>query len=189
MEHLAALLAPVGTATGDTETRLARLLARLGVVRDQLGAWCENELAEDLATQGHIVCSVAKVTVSLGQAVLTRAQALTTDMAALLEHWGKAPEPVVELASRPEWLLDGWHQVCMIWADAVDAAARRAAMAEIIGLTPVLPNEVETWQQGLDILSDVLRLRRMVPLNEDWRTGVLVFKFVERNERFRALAA
>ena len=34
----------------------------------------------------------------------------------------------------------------------------------------------------------VAREIRLVPLNEDWRTGVLAFTLIERNEKFRALA-
>jgi hypothetical protein len=30
--------------------------------------------------------------------------------------------------------------------------------------------------------------RRMVQLNEDWRTGTAVFSLIARNERLRALA-
>jgi hypothetical protein len=189
LERLADVLTPVGTTTNDAQARLPRLLTRLRAMRHEIDAWSENELEEDLTSHGHVVCTLADLTLALGHAVLSQAQDLMTDMLALLERWGTEQDSVVELATRPEWLLDGWEQVCMIWADATDEAARRAAVAEIVGLTPVLPKEVEAWHQGLDAVSDLLRFRRLVPLNEDWRTGVLAFKLVERNERFRALAA
>ncbi|MFL5282001.1 MAG: hypothetical protein ACJ8AW_13685 [Rhodopila sp.] len=53
----------------------------------------------------------------------------------------------------------------------------------------MLPKEVETWYTGADAINDMLRYRRLVPLNEDWRTGIIAFRLVERNEYFRALAA
>ncbi len=188
LERLGDVLTPVGTTSNDTRARLPRLLTRLRAMRNEIEAWSQNELEEDLTSNGRVVCALADVTLSLGHSVLKQAQDLMTDMLALLERWGKEQGSVVELATRPEWLLDGWEQVTMIWADAKDEAARRAAVAEIVGLTPVLPKEVEGWHRGLDTVSDILRFRRLVPLNEDWRTGVLAFMLTERNEKFRALA-
>ena len=34
----------------------------------------------------------------------------------------------------------------------------------------------------------VLRFRRIIRLNEDWRTGEAVFELIQRNEHFRAVS-
>jgi hypothetical protein len=96
---------------------------------------------------------------------------------------------VADLVARPDWLLDGWDQICLIWSYARDDGARRAAMAEIMSIAPVLPREAEAWHTGTEIVNENLRFRRVVPLNEDWRTGAVAFRLIERNELFRAMAA
>ena len=70
-----------------------------------------------------------------------------------------------------------------------DPKASMDFYTNVVGLTPVLPKEVETWFNGAAAANDILRFRRLVPLNEDWRTGVVAFRLIERNEHFRALAA
>jgi hypothetical protein len=52
----------------------------------------------------------------------------------------------------------------------------------------VLPSEVNSWGGDANKLDQVRRRRRMVYLNEDWRTGLTVFDLISRNERLRAFA-
>jgi hypothetical protein len=74
----------------------------------------------------------------------------------------------------------------LLWRFAKDDAERRAALVEIAQLVPVLPREVREWTD-LFLEADIsLRLRRMIPLNEDWRTGATVFELIARNEQLRA---
>jgi hypothetical protein len=95
---------------------------------------------------------------------------------------------VTELVSRPEWLLDGWEQICLIWQNAHDDAMRRAALAEIATLIPILPKEVNDWCAAQYEIDSLNRFRRLVQLNEDWFTGSLVFDLIARNEHFRAIS-
>ena len=95
----------------------------------------------------------------------------------------------MQIATRPDWLLDGWEQICLVWRYASDDDSRRAALIEIAGLVPVLPREVAEWSREASDLDASLRLRRMIPLNEDWRTGMpLTQALIARNEYFRAIA-
>ena len=71
--------------------------------------------------------------------------------------------------------------------DAEGEAAQRAALAEIALIVPVLPREVAQWTGNACEMDFVLRHRRMVLRNEDWRTGAIVFELIARNERVRAL--
>jgi hypothetical protein len=107
-------------------------------------------------------------------------------MVGLLRGWAADPEAIRWLAGRPEWLLDGWEQICLIWGYAQDDATRRVALAEMVQLVPVLPREVKDWTDIAPDIDIAVRLRRMVRLNEDWRTGATVFDLIARNEHLRA---
>lgn len=189
LESLADVLTPVGTDGKVSKARLPRLLATLRQVRSGITAWSSDQVDQDLIGHCEMVRALADLTLTLGASVLNQAQDLTRDMVGLLRRWAAEPEELVELAARPDWLLDGWEQICLIWNCARDEAERRAAIAEIVGLTPMLPKEADHWLNGAEALSDMLRYRRLVPLNEDWRTGVIAFRLIERNEQFRAMAA
>jgi hypothetical protein len=61
-------------------------------------------------------------------------------------------------------------------------------LVEISGLIPVLPKEASDWSEGKSEVEVAFRFRRLVSLNEDWRTGSAVFQLIARNEHLRALA-
>jgi hypothetical protein len=189
LEALSDVLTNIGVGPAGTTGRLPRLLAQLREVRANMSEWSCIQQNEDQAEYVSMACTVADLTVSLAQATLAHAQALTKDMVQLLRSWAADPQSVSELAIRPEWLLDGWEQICLIWNHAEDDAARRAALVEIIGLLPVLPKEASEWSEIRSEMDHVFRFRRLVTLNEDWRTGSIVFQLIARNEHFRAIAS
>jgi hypothetical protein len=45
---------------------------------------------------------------------------------------------------------------------------------------------VRDWSDQFWEADIPLRLRRLIPLNEDWRTGATVFALIARNEKLRA---
>jgi hypothetical protein len=104
----------------------------------------------------------------------------------LLRSWGADPNTVMEIVARPDWLLDGWEQICLIWKHAKDDARRRGVLSEIVGLIPILPKEVDDWS-GQPTHVDTT-LRRPATRHEAWRTEAAYFDLVRRNEHFRALA-
>ena len=63
-----------------------------------------------------------------------------------------------------------------------------AALVEIGALVPVIPREAREWTGMTEQIDPSLRLRRTIPLNEDWRTGETVFDLIARNEHLRAAA-
>ena len=132
-------------------------------------------------------CAVADVTLSLAQTTVAKAQALPDNMVDLLRTWAVDRDSVIELVGRPEWLLDGWEQICMVWNNAEDDSARRAALAEIATLVPILPKEVNDWCSMSNEIDGVVRFRRLINLNEDWFTGAMMFDLIRRNEHFRAI--
>src|SRR5689334_12427878 len=106
--------------------------------------------------------------------------ALTANVAELLRRWEGGPEPVAELASRPEWLLDGWEQISLLWKSATDHAARAAVMPELADLVSVIPREAGDWV-GTQVEDQMwARFRKLVGRNEDWRTGGKVLDLINR---------
>jgi hypothetical protein len=188
LEALSDVLTNVGIAPGGTTGRLPRLLAMLRRVRSSMSEWSVTRQDEDQAEYVGLVCAVADLTLALAQATLVQAQSLTGNMLQLMRNWAADPRSVRQVATRPEWLLDGWEQICLIWNHAADDAERRAALVEIIGLIPVLPKEANDWSEIKCDMDRVINFRRLVSLNEDWRTGSIVFQLIARNEHLRAIA-
>jgi hypothetical protein len=187
LEALAEVLCDVGVNAQFQTTRLRRMLDLLQAVRAEIDAWGRKNDDDVLAGYATMICDVADVTLSLTKAMVNEAQALTRNVVELLRTWADDPGSVIQAAHRPEWLLDGWEQICQLWRQATQPAAQRAALAEIAQLVPILPREATEWA-GIAVDSEKLMLlRRFVPLNEDWRTGAIVFELVARNEHLLAL--
>jgi len=90
--------------------------------------------------------------------------------------------------ARSEWLVDGWEQICVLWAWATTTAARRAALVELSSMVPILPKEVTTWMSQKVDTEMLRKVPKIVRANIDWQTG-MYFERVRRNEHLRALAA
>lgn len=188
LEELADVLAHIGVGSTGTIGRIPRLTSLLAEVRAEIADWGTAKREEDQAAYARMICAVVDVTLSLAQTMVSKAQGLPDNMVELLRSWATDPGSVIELVSRPEWLLDGWEQICLIWRNASDDAMRRAAMAEIATLIPILPKEVNDWCSTQYEIDSLNRFRRLVQLNEDWFTGSLVFDLIARNEHFRAIS-
>ncbi len=187
LEAIADCVSLVGIDRTQSDCRVPRLMAMLRETREQVGAWSETQVEDDQAGAGRMVCAVADLTMALAATTLGRAYGLTGDMVELLRAWGTGRESIAAVTARPEWLLDGWEKICLVWQEARDEAERRAAVAEMAQLIPVVPREARDWCD-LDVDVDItLRLRKMVRLNEDWRTGGMVYALIARNERFAAI--
>ena len=187
LEELAALMEGNGTGPNATEGRMPRLLTLLRRVVHEIDDWSRVQKDEEAATHAAMLRDVAAFTLGLAEPVLLEAQNLTADMIGLLRRWSADPDPVIRISARPEWLLDGWDQICLVWAHADDDIERRAALAEISGLLPILPREANDWCDAAQAEALTMRARRLVSLNEDWRTGAAVLDLIARNEHFRAL--
>jgi hypothetical protein len=189
LEELAPVFAPIGVGPHAGESRAGRALERLRATRVGVGEWGARNGEDESGSQAEMIARVADLTISCAEATLEEAHGLTADMVGLLQRWTTSPRDVRQFATRPEWLLDGWEQICLLWTDADSDGRRRAALAEMALLVPVIPREASDWV-GLPIeMEGLLRFRRTVSLNEDWRTGSAVIDIIARNEHFRALAA
>lgn len=189
LESLAAVFGGIGVSAAAPPARLPRLHSLLRATRDDIAGWSRTLPHDDHEPISRMIRDVAGVTLSLSETLLAHAKSMTANMIDLLHAWSNDAGLVAHVAARPEWLLDGWEQICLIWNFAVDDAGRRAALVEIAGLVPVLPREVNDWCDTVPDATNTLRFRRTVRLNEDWRTGATVMDLIARNEHFRAVTA
>ena len=187
LEALADVLCAVGLRQQTSPARVPRLLKLLRDVCGDIGSWARRRDTDDVTCYAEMVRSVADVTLTCADTTLRDAHALTTDIFALLNRWSRDPEEVSGVAARPEWLLDGWERICLLWTIAGDEMARRAALVEMAQLVPVLPREVSEWVGAPVATDQPITFHHTVRLNEDWRTGATVFDLIARNEHLRAL--
>ena len=186
LESLGDAMAAVGIAGQPTPSRVPRLVALLEATCASLSAWSRTQKAADHAAYVEMIGTAAGHTLTLAREAIARTRGMTQKLTELLRRWAADSDSIVRLTTQAEWLLDGWEQICLVWRCAQDDASRRAALIEIAQLVPVIPLEARHWS---DIVVDVdiaTRLRRTIPLNEDWRTGAVVFDLIARNESIRA---
>jgi hypothetical protein len=187
LEALSDVLENIGVASTAALGRNSRLTAELRQAMTDIAEWGKTQL-EEQASVARMICQVMDFTLTLADALLGKVRALTQDMLVLLKTWAADPEMVIRSVNRPEWLLDGWEPICLIWNYAWDDAGRRAALAEIAGLIPILPREVKEWCGNIPQVDGSSHTRRVGHMNEDWRTGAAAFDLIARNEHFRAVA-
>jgi hypothetical protein len=189
LDAISEVMASVGVAAGGEVGRIPRLILTLRETCEDIGEWSTKQRGEGLVSAARMIGAAANLTLTLAAVLLTKLRAIAADMIGLLRLWSTDPENVIRLAARPEWLLDGWEQICFIWRYAGDDAGRRAALAEIAGHVPIMPRELCEWSgHGAD-LDDVFLGHLLIQLNRDWRTGASVFDLIARNEQFRAVAS
>jgi hypothetical protein len=188
IEALADVMAAAGVSAGEDIGRLPGLTRRLGAMREQIAEWANTQRDGDRVLFAHSVCSISDFTRSVAVSMIARTRMLTDDMVDLLQNWAADPQSVIRVAERPEWMLDGWEQICRIWTYAQDNAARRAALVEIADHIPAIPRELNEWGGGRANMDDVFAGQPHIGLNEDWRTGATVFDLIARNEQLWAAA-
>lgn len=188
LEALADNLAGVGAGCSGAVGRIPRLVTSLNGMREEIADWAKTQRDGERVSFAHTVYSITDLTVALADRMIAQARQLTNDMVGLLRYWASEPEAVIRVATRPEWLLDGWDQVCLIWNYARDNAARRVALVEIADYIPPIPRELSEWGSGKAHMDTVFAEQGRIILNEDWRTGANVFDLIARNEQMRAAA-
>ena len=188
LEALAEVLCGIGVHNQSPPARIPRLLSTLRDMCEDVAGWSRRNGSEAVGVYADMVSTVANVTVPCAETTLRDAQAISADVVGLLRRWSNEPQHITRLAARPEWVLDGWEQICLFWTNATDDAERRAALVEMAQLVPVLPREASEWVGGQIEVDRPVSFRLAVRLNEDWRTGATVFDQIARNEHLRALA-
>jgi len=187
LEQLAGVLTPIGLDQQIPPARVPRLLAAIARFHTEAMQWAQDN-PDDSGEQASAAAKIAGVTITCAQITLAEARASTKSISELLKEWITAPESVTRRLARSEWLVDGWEQICVLWAWATTTAARRAALVELSSMVPILPKEVTTWMSQKVDTEMLRKVPKIVRANIDWQTG-MYFERVRRNEHLRALAA
>ena len=144
LEQLAEVFSSIGVHGESEPARIPALLEGLSRLHEETTTWAREHRGE-LADIAAMIAEVAGATVTCAASTLRDARLLTEDAVALVRQWNTNPGAVIRLAARPEWLLDGWEQICLLWREAAMPGAREAALTEMAMLAPVLPKEIRHW--------------------------------------------
>lgn len=193
LEELAGLFSGIGVGAHASAARIPATQIAVATLRKEIEALVHQpraaEMADFVEADARGLMAVADITLTCARKVTADARALTTAMPELLRRWLTAPDDVIRIVSRPDWLMDGWERICLIWRTAGTEEEKSAALAEMAELVPALPHEVGDWvNRKLDVEAEQQRHRRKVVLMEDWRTGSAVLDMIERNEQLVAMA-
>jgi hypothetical protein len=189
LESLSALFVPIGLKAEAPPARLPRLMNRLLAVAESLAAWAERFPDDSRATLASSLGRSVTVTSTCAAAAHGAALDMTSDMMGLLRYWAGAPAEVARQTSRPEWILDGWERLCLLWETAATVSTQSAALLEMAQLVPMLPKEGTTWGQERSELEKLEPELRNAKLNVNWRGGGASHGLIARNERLQGLIA
>lgn len=184
---LANTIDEIGIGAHAAQASIPVRLRQLRTFREELTAW--SHMGADETGFGAMAIGMADLAIRCAEHVLTDARSGVADIKAVLADWRARPADVAALVARPAWILDGWDLPYLLWNAASGSAARRAALHEIGQMLTVLPQEAGQWI-GMSIEAEAGQsVRRMVGLNQDWRSGLTTGDLIARNEQFRAMAA
>ncbi len=186
LEEISGLFAPIGLRPADVAGSVGRTLAGLATLRDEMVEWA-RQYPDESGGDAARVAESADVTLVCARSVLADVQSLPANMESLLAAWIADPATVAARIARPEWLLDGWERIIMLWQTA-ERLGRAVTLVEMASLIPVLPKEAADWARiRVPSANDAPR-RRLVAMMEDWRTGITMHDLIARNEHLRAVS-
>ena len=189
IEEIADIAMPVGTRGEEDQSRNEAMLARLRTFTLSLGQWATGDASAGDATA---VRQMADRTLGEAESSQAEARELLDVPAPLLRHWhDRLGERMRNILTRPEWLLDGWAQLCGQWEAVArdERPVQREALQQIRAALPMLdPNDRDA--RGMPVGNDIRFDRgRRVRLHEDWRTGATLLDSHARAELLRAATA
>jgi hypothetical protein len=179
--------APIGAERDDRTARIPRLITRLAEARDDFLRWLPPASQNEMASLGRTLTETMRVAFEGAEVILAETRTSLTDPLELLKRWIENPDKAMDLASRCDWLLDGWEHICLLWKMAGSEGARRVALLEMTQLLPVWPREVTDWLP-IEIRSGAMDPAcRVTSRIDTWRSGAAALAMVQRNERLRAM--
>jgi hypothetical protein len=199
VDHIARLLLPLGYGPSAQNARLPTIRGLLDTLRADLADWAIASgdmgamsgagAAGVLALSSGIVIEGAGRLMDAARAELAPALTALLDPALPPGSNVGACVRLAELAARPDWLLDGWESIGLIWQLAGNGQDRRTALQEMLLMAPRLPDEATTWLGTNARPRQISEIEDSMAPNVNWRTWPVAARVVERNERIRALAA
>lgn len=187
LEGIATAIAGLGVPGDPVPARTRVMVSAIETMIGEIELWIARNPDPGDQQAAALIIDAARMTLSVAKAAIGDLDSSISDTIAMLGVWKQDPSAFSRRATRPDWMLDGWHIIAELWRDA-DPESRRGVLMEMALLAPMLPREVEEWVGMRDDWDRPLRLRRLVRVNEDWRSG-RTFEVVARNERLRARAA
>jgi hypothetical protein len=186
LEELARLYAPLGVGAAAGQGRVEREMAAIAALRHGIAAALQ-EPPVLVSADADIVLASADLTLACARKTVGDALGWLDNMPALLRRWISGPDEVADRLARPDWLLDGWDRICLLWAEG--QGDRESRFAELAELVPATPREAAGWIGApIEAVTGAVRLRRRVAMRQDWRTGICVMDLIARNEKLRAVA-
>ena len=191
IEVIADIATPVGPPLEGSVSRNAAMLGRLQTLVLSLRQWAAGEGGGATADAG-LVIAVAERTLREATVAQQRARDLLQNVMAMLRAWRQpGGDQLRACLIRPEWLLDGWGQICGLWESVArdERAVQREMLQQIKAALPMLdPNDRGTGA-GAETADVRFDRGRRVKLHEDWRTGASVIDGPARAELLRAANA
>jgi hypothetical protein len=184
---LGAAFTPVG-ATANQTARIPRMIILLKETRVELSRWLATNPAGDIASLGKAVSDAMDATAGYADEVLAGVRTTLADPMALLQRWLIDPDDPLNLATRCDWVLDGWERICLLWKLADSLASRRAALMEMAQLLPVQPSEINNWISKAVPQVAMDDGGRVVGGNDARRSGGAAFALIQRNELLRVMS-
>ncbi len=178
-----ALDAPPGPAAPGRGRVLLAAIATLGA---EVQAWPGQGGKHPAAPQ---VVAAATAMQAAGGLVLREANKVMADPATLMRSWGQSQAGLAALVAQPDWMLDGWEHICLLWRICGSDEERAAALAEIALLLPPVPAEADAWFAGEAALIALLHARPPNAQAACVREPSQGVSLTARNERIRSLAA
>ncbi len=191
IEAIADLSIPVGPPIEGSIGRNELMLDRLRTFVASLGQWSVGETGAS-AAEAKAVLDVAARTVREGANAQLAARQLLSAVTMLLRGWRQpAGDHMRAALTRPEWLVDGWAQVCGQWEAVVreERAAQRQMLQQILASLPMLDPNDRSGASAAETHEIRFDRGRRVKLHEDWRTGLSVMDGRTRAELIRAATA
>ena len=180
--------APVGVARDAQTARIPRLIERLKQTWQSLATWLSDDPENDIGGLGQAIATALQAVGRASHAALAATRGVLAEPVALVKRWISNQDDVLALASRCDWLLDGWERVCLLWLVENSKPSRRGTLLEMAQLLPVLPSEVKGWNDPGIPHQALSQAYHVTSHNDSWRSGSAAFGLIHRNETIRAMS-
>jgi hypothetical protein len=193
---MVAILAQAGTGPGqpsdrDSQAAIPKAIVTLGAFCASIAAWSQVARSPIEYRSAAIMLGAAQLTLVVADASLRALWSLVAELPEKLllgqVRHGEVLPLMAELASRADWLLDGWSMIGALWM-AAGPAGRGAVLPELVSLLPVPPLETDDWPGARPEWDILLRARRMAQPSPAWSSFSQI-DLIERNEALGCLAS
>ncbi len=187
LREIADRLATLGVGLNRQEGFLPNKIARLTLLQDVL---CARTGAVG-APSSDLVQFIALLDLLLAQvaAALQDVAALAASTGELVRTWLRSCGPTRAALAEPDWLLDGWDRLEVIWR--IEAASGRPPMtfARIAALLPPLPSNEPRTAEAFRLRHIILQGRRQTVGRSGDAGSDFALDEIARNETMLGLAA